>query len=131
MTARLLDTSVLIDLGDPVVSAALTGEGAVSAITLAELTIGPHLTADSLEAARRQARLQRVEATFDVLPFDAAAARSYGMVVAAVTRLGRTHRSRRADLMIAATAHAHGLGVLTRNPDDFRGLDELVEISAV
>ena len=131
MTAQLLDTSVVIDLGTPAVTAALTGEGAISAVTLAELAAGPHVVADSLEAAHRQARLQRVEATFEVLSFDPAAARSYGLVVAAATRMGRLHRSRRFDLMIAATAHSNGLDLVTRNPDDFRGLDDVLEVVAV
>lgn len=127
----LLDTSVVIDWGDPAVVAALPDESVISAITLGELATGPHLTADTLEAARRQSRLQEVEANFEVLPYDASAARSYGMLVAATMRTGRSHRGRVADLMIAATAHANRIGVLTRNPDDFRGLDDLVEIVAV
>ena len=83
------------------------------------------------QASRAPARLQRVEATFEPLPFDAAAARSYGQVVAAAGEVGRSHRPRVADLLIAATAHAAGLALYTRNPDDFVGLDELVEIIAV
>ena len=70
---------------------------------------------------RRQAGLQQVEATFEPLPFDATAARSYGQVVAAVIETGRSHRRRLSDLL-AATAHANGLAIYTRNPDDFAGL---------
>ena len=96
------------------------------AITLAELAAGPHLAPSGSEAARRQARLQQVEAMFEPLPFDAAAARSYGQIVAAVPETGRSHRRRVADLLIAATAHANGLPIYTRHPDDFAGLDDLV-----
>ena len=131
MSVGLLDTSVVIDWDDPAVSAALPDQAAISAVTLAELTAGPHLAADRDERARRQARLQQVEATFDAIALDAAAARSYGQVVAAVVEIGRSHRRRIADLLIAATAHANRLPLYTRNPDDFDGLGGLIEIIAV
>jgi len=83
MTAGLLDTSVVIDWHDPVVVAALPDEMAISAITAAELAAGPHLAATATEAARRQVRLQEVESKLEPIPFDAAAVRSYGLVVAA------------------------------------------------
>lgn len=131
MARGLLDTSVVIDWDQPAVIQALPDEVAVSAITVAELAAGPHLAATKAEAARRQARLQQVEATFDALPFDAAAARSYGQIVAAVAAVGRSPRRRIADLLIAATAHASGLPVYTRNADDFAGLEGLVEVFSV
>jgi predicted nucleic acid-binding protein len=131
MSVGLLDTSVVIDWDDPSVAAALPDEVAISAVTLAELTAGPHLASRSDERARRQARLQQVEATFDPIAFDAAAARSYGQVVAAVVETGRSHRRRIADLLIAATAHANGLPLYTRNPEDFDGLGELVGVVGV
>lgn len=131
MTAGLLDTSVVIDWDSPAVAAALPDEAAVSTITLAELAAGPHLAATAAESARRQARLQQVEAAFDPLPFDVIAARSYGQVVAAIADTGRSHRRRVADMLIAATAHANQLALYTRNPDDFAGLSALVEIIAV
>lgn len=130
MTSGLLDTSVVIDWHDPIVVAALPDRVAISAITAAELTAGPHLAAASAEAARRQARLQEVEATLEPIPFDAAAARSYGLVVAAVVGEGRKPR-RFADLLIAATAHANGLDLYTRNRDDFAGLDDLIDVIAI
>ncbi len=126
MSAGLLDTSVVIDWDEPSVAAALPEESSVCAITLAELAAGPHLASTAAEGARRQARLQQVEATFEPLAFDAAAARSYGQVVAAVADSGRSHGRRIADLLIAATAHANGLALYTRNPDDFAGLEDLL-----
>lgn len=131
MPAGLLDTSVLIDWDDPAVAAALPDESAISAVTLAELAAGPHLSDDQAERARRQARLQQVEALFDPIPLDAAASRSYGQVVAGVVVAGRTHRSRVADLLIAATAHANRLPLYTRNPGDFAGLEGLVTVVAI
>lgn len=130
-TRGLLDTSVVIDWHDPAVIAQLPDETAIAAITVAELAAGPHLARTPVEAARRQAWLQEVEAKFDPIPFDGAASRSYGLVVAAVVSEGRTPRSRFADLLIAATAHAHGLDLYTRNGDDFAGLRPLVRVIAI
>ncbi len=111
---------------------ALPTELAISAITMAELAAGPHATSDPQERARRQDRLQRAEATFDPLPVDAAVARAYGRVYAAVRSAGRKARGARSiDLLIAATALASDLPVYTRNPDDFRGTESLIEIVAV
>jgi predicted nucleic acid-binding protein len=131
MTSGLLDTSVVVDWHDPVVLDALPEQMAISAITAAELAAGPHLASTPAEAAKRQARLQEVEAMFEPLRFDGAAVRSYGLVVAAVVREGRRPRSRFADLLIAATAHANGLDLYTRNGDDFVGLAGLVRVMAI
>lgn len=131
MSEGLVDTSVVIDWHDPAVVAALPEAVAISTITLAELAASPHLARDPPEKARRQARLQQVEALFDPLSFDVAAARSFGQAVAAVTATGRSHRSRLADLLIAAVAHANELALYTRNPDDFSGLGALITVVAV
>jgi predicted nucleic acid-binding protein len=127
----VIDTSVLIDL--PALHPdVLPEELAVSAVSLAELAAGPHATQDVDERARRQERLQLVEATFDPLPFDAAAARSYGRIFATVHAGGRKARGRRPlDLLIAATASAVNLPLYTRNPDDFVGLEDIVTVVAV
>lgn len=99
---------------------------------MAELAAGPHATSDPEERARRQDRLQRAEAAFDPLPFNVEAARAYGRIYAAVTAAGRKARGARAvDLLIAAVACAAGLPLYTRNPEDFRAIDSLVEIVAV
>jgi len=127
----LIDTSVVIDLA-LIDAADLPGEIAVSAITMAELAAGPHATTDPAERARRQDRLQRAEATFEPLPVDIAVARAYGRVYAAVGATGRKARGwRAADLFIAATAVAAGLPLYTRNPDDFAGLSEILEVVTV
>lgn len=131
MSSGLLDTSVVVDWHDPAVVAALPDEFAISAITAAELASGPQLAANAVEAAKRQARLQEVESVLEPIPFDAAAARSYGLVVAAVVREGRKPRSRFADLLIAATAHASRLDLYTRNGDDFAGLEDLVRVVTI
>lgn len=127
----LIDTSVLIDL-ELIEPSGLPLELAVSAITMAELAAGPHATDDPADRARRQDRLQRAEATFEPLPVDAAVARAYGRVYAAVGAVGRKARGRRAvDLLVAATAVAAALPLYTRNPHDFVGLSEMLEVIAV
>ncbi|MGH2447741.1 MAG: type II toxin-antitoxin system VapC family toxin [Chloroflexota bacterium] len=131
MSAGLLDTSVVIDWNDADVLSALPDDASVCAITVAELAAGPHLASSRAEAASRQARLQQVEALFEPLPFDTAAARAYGQMVAAVVENGRSHRRRVGDLLIAAIAQANGLPLYTRNPGDFAGLTGLIEIIKV
>ena len=127
----LLDTSVVIDL-DQLSSTDLPVTVTISTITLAELACGPHATDNPQERARRQETLQRVEATMQTLAFDAAAARAYARVFAAVRSAGRKVRGARAvDLMIAAVACAHELPLYTRNPDDFHGLEDLVPVIPV
>lgn len=104
----------------------------VSSVTLAELAAGPITSPDPRERARRQERLQQIEATLESLPFDDVAARAYGRVFAAVTAIGRKARGRRtADLFIAATAMSNRLPLYTSNPDDFAGLEDLLDIVAV
>lgn len=127
----ILDTSVVIDL-EVIEPHELPVECAINAVTLAELSAGPHATTEVDERARRQDRLQRVEAAFDPLPFDGEAARAYGRVYAAAVSNGRKARGARAvDLVIAATACAHGLPLFTRNGADFEALGELVDIVTV
>ena len=127
----LIDTSVVIDL-ELLDVEALPIESAVSAITMAEIAAGPHAASSVEERARRQDRLQRAEAAFDPLPADAAVARAYGRIYAAVAEAGRKARGARSlDLLIAATALASDLPLYTRNPEDFRGTEDLVEVVAV
>ncbi|MGO9877921.1 MAG: type II toxin-antitoxin system VapC family toxin [Acidimicrobiales bacterium] len=127
----LLDTSVIVEL-EQIEVTSLPLEVAISAITMAELAAGPHASSDAEERARRQDRLQRAEAAFHPLPFDEEAARAYGRIYAAVVAKGRKARSARAvDLLIAATACAAELPLYTRNPDDFRGLEKLVDVVTV
>lgn len=122
---------MVIDL-DTIDSALLPDEVAITAITLAELAAGPHATNDHEERARRQDRLQRTEAAFDPLPFDADASRAYGRVYASITSAGRKARGARAvDLLIAAVACSRQLPLYTRNGADFKHLDGLIEVIEV
>lgn len=123
----LLDTSVVI-AGDV---APIPGVVAISAITLAELQFGVLVAKTAPVRAERLRRLSFLQKHFDALPVDDAVAVSYGRLASAVVDPGRQPRRRATDLLIAATAHAHGARLYTRNIDDFAGLEELVDITAV
>lgn len=129
-TSGLLDTSVVIDL-DVIAPDDLPDAASVSAITMAELSAGPHATDDPAERARRQDRLQQLESWVEPVPFDGDCARAYGRIYAAVLAAGRQPRRRAADLLIAATALAAGLPLYTRNADDFGGLEQILTVVAV
>ncbi len=126
----ILDTSTVIILSQLDDPAVLPDEPLITAITLAELTVGPLVAATDRERAARQAHLQQAESDFDALPFDASAARAFGRVAASLRQSGRKTAARSYDAMIAATALAHALPVYTCNPDDFAGIDGL-EVMAV
>lgn len=126
----ILDTSTILLLGRIATADVLPAEPLITAVTLAELAVGPLVTADEEERARRQAHLQQAEADFSPLPFDASAARAFGQVAASLRRSGRKAAARAYDAMIAAIALANGLPVYTCNPDDFSGIDGL-EVVAV
>ena len=124
-TRGILDTSTLIQLGRVRDAALLPSEPLITAVTLAELSVGPLVASDEHERAARQAHLQQAEADFDPLAFDAAAARAFGGVAASLRRAGRKPAARAYDAMIAATAVAGQLPVYTCNPADFSGIDNL------
>ena len=120
----LVDTSTVIVL-EQLDREYLPEETLISAVTLAELSVGPLVAAGEQEPSVRQARLQQVEADLDPLPFDAASARAFGRVSASLRRAGRTTTARTSDAMIAATAMANNLPIYTCNPADFSGIDGL------
>ena len=123
----ILDTSVIIDES----VSPIPGVLAISAVTLAELHFGVLVAKSSEVRAERLRRLSILQQRFDALPVDDAVAASYGRISAAVVEAGRQPRSRVMDLLIAATAHAHGARLYTRNPADFTGLEGLVDVVAV
>lgn len=121
----MLDTSTVILLGQISDPAELPDESVISAITLAELSVGPHVANDDAERSARQQHLQQAEADFDVLPFDGDCARTFGAVAAALRASGRKPAARAYDALIAATAIAHAVPLYTCNPADFTGIPRL------
>ncbi|MGA2455375.1 MAG: type II toxin-antitoxin system VapC family toxin [Solirubrobacteraceae bacterium] len=125
LTRGILDTSTVILLSRLTDATALPAEPLITAVTLAELSVGPLVTDEESERVARQSHLQQAEADFEPLPFDAGAARAFGRVAASLRRSGRKATARTYDAMIAATAVANDLPLYTCNPADFSGIDEL------
>lgn len=123
----ILDTSVVIASD----VAPIPGVLAISVITLAELQFGVLVARTGAVRAERLRRLSILQKHFDALPVDEAVAVSYGQLAAAGVDAGRKPRRRAMGLLIAATAHAHGARLYTRNINDFAGLENLVDITAV
>ena len=121
----VLDTSIVILLERIADVSSLPQEPMVTAVTLAELSVGPLVATNPQEQAIRQMRLQQVEADFQPLAFDAAAARSFGRVAASLRRGGRKSSARTYNAMIAAIAIANDLPLFTCNPADFDAIDDL------
>jgi tRNA(fMet)-specific endonuclease VapC len=121
----MLDTSTVILLGRLDDPALLPQESVISAVTLAELSVGPHVARSASERVARQAHLQQAESDFDAIAFDAAAARAFGRVAASLRSAGRKPTARAYDALIAALAIAENVPLYTCNPDDFAGIEGL------
>jgi tRNA(fMet)-specific endonuclease VapC len=119
----MIDTSVFIDLErrrqEP---AALAGAYpddnlAMAAITVSELLVGVH-RADSQQCRRRrEVFVEGVIQVIEVISFDLRVARQHAITCTRLVRTGRMIKV--TDLLIAATALAHGFTVLTRDVQDF------------
>src|SRR5436189_6129105 len=118
----LLDTSVLIGAAAPA-----DLEGPISAASLAGLHFGVLVAGDADERARRASRLGVIESTFEPLAIDAAVAREWGRLAAAVQTRGGRPRRRAVDLAIAATANVHGVQLLNRDAADLQLIADLVD----
>ena len=125
MTA-ILDTSVLIASWRPPDDE----DYAISVVSLAEMHFGVLKATGTPALASRLRRLGEIEREFDPIPVDQRVARAYAECAQAVTSVGRSPRPRVFDLLIAATANVEGAKLYTLNPDDFRGLGDLVEIAS-
>lgn len=120
----MLATSTVILLGRLADPDELPQESVISAMTLAELSAGPHVARTDTERSARQQHLQQAEADFEILPFDAESARAFGGVAAALRTSGRKPAARAYDALIAASAVAHGMPLYTCNRDDFSGIPQ-------
>lgn len=122
----ILDTSTVILLPRIADPGLLPSEPLITTITLAELSVGPLVAKTDTERAARQAHLQQAESDFEPLPFDAAAARAFGRVAAALRSAGRKPAARAYDAMIAAIALANEVPLFSCNPGDFEGIPDLM-----
>jgi tRNA(fMet)-specific endonuclease VapC len=121
----MLDTSTVILLGRINDPTTLPDESVISAVTLAELSVGPHVAHGDDDRAARQAHLQQTESDFDVLAFDADCARAFGTVAASVPASGPKPAARAYDALIAASAIAYSLPLYSCNPADFETIPQL------
>jgi tRNA(fMet)-specific endonuclease VapC len=120
----LIDSSVFIaaERGDLSVRAGLTlldptaGDFFISVVTVFELLHGVHRATVAKRAAR-EAYVENALQTFPILVFDEAAARVFASTDAALSAAG--NKLAVEDLMIAATALAHGHDVVTRDMRSF------------
>ena len=101
-----------------------------SAITLAEVLIGAPLARSEAERFTRQQQAATALTAFTPIPFGKNEAIAYRDLGAALHDRGASFRSRRNDLMIAATAMVHDLPVLTLDSKDFSTISQLVGIGA-
>lgn len=122
----ILDTSTFVLLKRVSDPQSLPQEPLITAITLAELSVGPLVATSEDERARRQAHLQEAEADFDALPFDADAARAFARVASSLRSAGRKPTARSFDALIAATAISRELPIYTCNPNDFDAMGAVV-----
>lgn len=119
----LLDTNVISELRRPKPHGAVVAwlqatadtDLHLSAVTLGEIQAGIELTRaqDPAKASAIEAWLERVAASYNVLPMDGAAFRAWARL------MHRRSDTLYEDAMIAATAQVHGLTVVTRNIADF------------
>jgi predicted nucleic acid-binding protein len=121
----MLDTSTVILLGRLTDPSTLPANSLISAISLAELSVGPHVARRARERVARQAHLQQAESDFDAIPFGPDAARAFGRVAASLRAAGRKPAARAYDALIAASAIAENVPLYTCNPDNFEGIEEL------
>lgn len=127
----ILDTDVLIRAEKQAAEIDFTrwadhGDAYISAITCSELLVGVHRANTPARRARRSAYVEALLARLPILAFDAVVARTHAQMLGALPRnvtLG-AH-----DLMIGATALAHGFGLLTANVADFGRMPGVVVVA--
>ena len=125
MTTALLDTSVIIDTMDAGTVRSLPFSLlTISSLTYAELRRGLVTATELHKLNHRSRRLVDVAQQFGPgIPFDDACAREYERITQAAVDHGQGARANMIDRMIAATALAHQMPIITRNAADLRGLD--------
>jgi predicted nucleic acid-binding protein len=121
----ILDTSTVLLLGRLTDPAVLPARPVITAVTIAELSVGPLLADTEQERAARQAHLQQADADFDPVVFDAAAAHAFGRIVGSLRSSGGRAAPSTNNVFIAATAIANDLPLYTCNPGDFEGINDL------
>jgi predicted nucleic acid-binding protein len=130
VSERVLDTSAFLDLEFVDLGRYSDATVLLTAITIGELACGLGLGDRAQQAARAEV-FQDALLDYEILGFYVEEAKFYGALATLVRASGRNPRLRRLDLQIAATAGAARLPLLTCNPADFAGLEQLVEVVPV
>ena len=124
----MLDTNIIIYLKNSRSSKALEQflrhkpeEMCISAITMAELEYGVY---KSLKPSQNQIALVTFLARIKILPFDTDSAIEYGKIRSALNKRGEPIGAN--DLLIASTAKAKGLTLITNNVREFARVDGLI-----
>jgi tRNA(fMet)-specific endonuclease VapC len=119
----LIDSSLLVDAErgrlalDSALDAHADEPAGIAAITASELLHGVHRAATAAQRRRREAFVERLLAVLPVLPFDLVTARVHASLWADLAAKGASVGSH--DVLIGATAIAHGYRVATRDRRSF------------
>lgn len=97
---------------------------ALAGITASELLMGVHRADSASRRMRREAFVEGILALVPILPFDLRVARIHAQIGAELMAVGQVIGAH--DLIIAATALAHGYAVLTENVRHFQRVPGLV-----
>ncbi len=125
----MLDTSVIVAAErrtlalEPLLASVADEPVGLAAITASELLHGCHRAGDPGTRARRFAFVEGLLQLIPVLDFGLAEARRHAELWAGLARKGTTVGAH--DLMIGATALAHGYALATLNVRDFRRIPGL------
>lgn len=129
----LLDTNILIAAdtdGEEPATLSDFADLRVSSLSWTELAKGLHTTTDLAVFKRRSARLSALRDAFgEGIPFDDRCAVAYDRVLSHLSAQGISPRAHVFDRMLAATALAHDLTLVSRDKDVFVGLTDLVDVA--
>ncbi len=126
----LIDTNILIrvereqELPEALVRRSPEELIFIAAITASELLHGIHRADSSARRERRRQFVENILQAVNILPFDLEVARVHARIWADLMSRGQLIGAH--DLLIAATALAHDLEVVTRNEREFARVDGLV-----
>ena len=128
----LLDTNILIaskSETEPAPDLSGFDDLMVSSLSWSELTMGLHSTRSLGEYKRRALRLSVLEDTYGAgLPFDDDCVDTYNDLLERTGQRNGDAKAKKLDRMIAATAMAHELVLVTRNIDDFAMFEGMLDV---
>lgn len=128
----LLDTNILVaskSETEPAPDLSGFDDLMVSSLSWSELVMGLHTTKSLTEYKRRARRLSALQDTYGAgLPYDDDCTDTYNDLLERTGQRNGDAKAKKLDRMIAATAMAHELVLVTRNMDDFRMFEGMLEV---